>query len=86
MKERKGWLKSALKYLGQRLGVNTLQIYVLQYFVIDWFSKFVWNSMGINVADKELVLSPIIGLLLSMVCVGLSDLLHKVRLGFLFGR
>lgn len=86
MKARKGWLKSTMKYLCHQLGVNTLQIYVLQYFAINWCVILVRDSMGINLAEEELFLSPIIGVLLSMVCVGMSYLLHKARLGFLFGR
>lgn len=86
MKGSKGCLKSAMKYLGHQLGVNTLQIYVLQYFAINWFVMLVRDHMEINFADEELIVSPIISVLLSMFCVGISTLLHKARLGFLFGR
>lgn len=79
-------LKSMIKYLALQLGVNTLQIYVLQYFVIRWFLMYVVDYLQVGIAEYELILNPIVGVLLSVICVWISQLLHKAKLGIVFDR
>lgn len=86
LKGKKCRFKPMVKYLGQQLGVNTLQIYVLQYFIIRWFMMFIVDYLQVSIVEYELILSPIVGVLLSVICVWISQLLHKVKLGFVFGR
>lgn len=86
MKNRKGWLMSTMKYLGHQLGVNTLQIYVLQYFAIRCFLMFIVDYLQVSIEEYELILNPMVGVLLSVICVWISQLLHKVKFGFVFGR
>ena len=75
-----------MKYLGHQLGVNTLQIYVLQYFAIRCFLMFIVDYLQVSIEEYELILNPMVGVLLSVICVWISQLLHKVKLGFVFGR
>ena len=78
-------VKDMAKSMGHRIGVNTLQIYVLQYFAVDIVTKILVGAR-IDISAYELVLSPVLAILLCEICVLVSDVLHKMRLGFLFGR
>lgn len=85
LKGKRGVVKGLVKSAGHRVGVNTLQIYVLQYFAIDVIT-IILAKAGVDISAYELVLSPVLALLLCEACVLVSDVLHRLRLGFLFGR
>lgn len=85
LKGKHSRLKTATRSMGHRIGVSTLQIYVLQYFAIDIVTQ-VLHRVDVDVSAYELVLSPVLAILLCEVCVFISNLLHKMRLGFVFGR
>lgn len=79
-------LKAVTKYLVNELGVNTLQIYVLQYFALSFFIKYLYETMNWNLISYEWIASPIISIILSYLCVLVSQAMHKMKLGFVFGR
>lgn len=79
-------MKRTAKQWGHAIGVNTLQIYVLQYFAIDIVERMAHDVLRVDVSSYELVLSPVLAIGLCGVCVFVSEALHKTRLGFIFGR
>lgn len=79
-------LKAVTKYLVNELGVNTLQIYVLQYFALSFFIKYLYETMNWNLTSYEWIASPIISIILCYLCVLVSQAMHKMKLGFVFGR
>lgn len=86
LKGKSNSIKRATKYLGHKIGINTLQIYVLQYFVIDVTERLVRDVLNLDISSCELILSPLLAVTLCWLCVLLSNALHKVKLGFVFGR
>ena len=78
--------KKGIKYLSNKIGQNTLQIYVLQYFAIKAFQLIFADDINPKYVMYEWWLSPILAILISYLCVVVSDAMHKLRLGFLFGR
>lgn len=53
--------------------------------VVMGHTNGLWE-VDVDVSAYELVLSPVLAILLCEVCVFTSNLLHKMRLGFVFGR
>lgn len=86
LKGKTNKIKSIVKFLGHQIGINTLQIYVLQYFVIHVFTLFFGEFCKSYLAEYELIFSPILGIILCLICVLVSELMHKLKLGFVFGR
>lgn len=86
LKGKTNKIKSIVKFLGHQIGINTLQIYVLQYFVIHVFTLFFGEFCKSYLVECELIFSPILGIILCLICVLVSELMHKLKLGFVFGR
>lgn len=79
-------IKSVAKYLGHKIGINTLQIYVLQYFAINLTEKLVCDVLKVDLSSYELLLSPVLAVIICLLCVLVTEVLYKVKLGFVFGR
>jgi hypothetical protein len=91
-------VKKILKHIGTDIGTNTLQIYVLHYFVIyllNWhyFSHCVFDlhsfgryMIANNMAWLELIVSPVLAILISYICIYTAKFLYKMHLGIVFGR
>lgn len=86
MKGKSNGGKCMMKYLGHELGINTLQIYVLQYFVISVFGFCIGKKLPDSIIGYEWLLSPLLALAISYVCVLIKVLLEKMKLSFVFGR
>lgn len=79
-------VKRMIKCLGHEIGVSTLQIYVLQYFAISVFGYCIGKELPNNIIKYEWMLSPLLALVISYVCVLVKVLLEKMKLSFVFGR
>ena len=79
-------VKKTAKSLGHYIGINTLQIYVLQYFAINLTEKLVCDVLKVDLSSYELLLSPVLAVIICLLCVLVTDVLYKVKLGFVFGR
>ena len=86
MRGKSSRIKTIIKYLGNKIGRNTLQIYVLQYFAIKLFQLTLADYINPDYVMLEWWVSPILSIFISYLCVIVSDAMHKLRLGFLFGR
>lgn len=87
----KGWtspVKSCLKSMGTVIGTSTLQIYVLHYFILHVLdlSSFGQYMIDNNMAWLELIVSPVLAILISYVCVYAAKVIYKMHLGIVFGR
>lgn len=79
-------VKKTAKSLGHYIGINTLQIYVLQYFAINMTEKLVCDVLKVDLSSYELLLSPVLAVIICLLCVLVTEVLYKVKLGFVFGR
>ena len=79
-------VKKTAKSLGHYIGINTLQIYVLQYFAINLTEKLVCDVLKVDLSSYELLLSPVLAVIICLLCVLVTEVLYKVKLGFVFGR
>lgn len=86
LKGKSNSIKRATKYLGHKIGINTLQIYVLQYFAINLTEKLVCDVLKVDLSSYELLLSPVLAVIICLLCVLVTEVLYKVKLGFVFGR
>ena len=81
-------IKGCLKRMGSEIGTNTLQIYVLHYFIhhyldLHFFGQYMIDN---NMIWLEFIVSPVLAILISYICIYVSKLLHKMKLGIVFGR
>lgn len=86
LKGKSNSIKRATKLLGHKIGINTLQIYVLQYFAINLTEKLVCDVLKVDLSSYELLLSPVLAVIICLLCVLVTEVLYKVKLGFVFGR
>lgn len=86
LKGKSNSIKRATKYLGHKIGINTLQIYVLQYFAINLTEKLICDVLKVDLSSYELLLSPALAVIICLLCVLVTEVLYKVKLGFVFGR
>ena len=67
------------------IGRNTLQIYVLHYYVL-----YLWKVLVGHVIESSLFVdifvSPLIAFAVCMLCIFASTVMHKIHLGWMFGR
>ena len=80
--------KEWIKQIGSSIGTNTLQVYVLHYYLLLILNlKILGNFMIQNhLAILEYIISPILAIVIAQICIWISDLLHSIHLGILFGR
>jgi len=80
--------KQCLKSIGNDVGKNTLQIYVLHYFFLSLIPmKFLGDWMlRENVVWLEYLISPVLSLVIAYFCIWTACLIYKLHLGFVFGR
>lgn len=80
--------KCVLKWTGTLIGTSTLQIYVIHYFLIMPFNlKMLGNYMvENNLVALEYLISPLLSVIIAILCVYISKALYALRLGFVFGR
>ena len=80
--------KSVLKWTGTLIGTNTLQIYVIHYFLIMPFNLKMFGNYMIenNLVALEYLISPLLSVMIAILCVYISKTLYAMRLGFIFGR
>ena len=86
LKEKNCKIKSVIKRQVQLIGMNTLQIYVLQYFSMELFGYCTNNVLPQFVLGNEWLMSPVVALGHCYVCVLATIVINKLRLGFVFGR
>ncbi len=81
-------VKSVLKWTGTLIGTNTLQIYVIHYFLIMPFNLKMFGNYMIenNLVALEYLISPLLSVMIAILCVYISKTLYAMRLGFVFGR
>lgn len=81
-------VKSMLKWTGTLIGMNTLQIYVIHYFLIMPFNLKMFGNYMIenNLVALEYLISPLLSVMIAILCVYISKILYAMRLGFVFGR
>lgn len=81
-------VKNMLRWTGTLIGTNTLQIYVIHYFLIMPFNlKMLGNYMvENNLVALEYLISPLLSVIIAILCVYISKALYALRLGFVFGR
>ena len=81
-------IKGCLKRMGNEIGTNTLQIYVLHYFILHYLDLHFFGQYMIdnNMIWLEFIVSPVLAILISYICIYVSKLLHKMKLGIVFGR
>ena len=63
-----------------------MQIYVLQYFAINLTEKLVCDVLKVDLSSYELFLSPVSAVVICLLCVLVTEVLYKAKLGFVFGR
>lgn len=70
------------------IGSNTLQIYVLHYFFlrIMWLPAINDFLSCFSGRLEEIVISPVLALVISFLCIGVSKMMYKLKMGFVFGR
>ena len=89
-KGNKSKIKLHIKEIGNVIGKHTLQIYVLHYFILDitlpWRHSLGQYMINNNIVRIELIISPILAILISYICVYISKLIYKLHLGIVFGR
>lgn len=80
--------KKWLWRIGGSIGTNTLQIYVLHYYLLLVLNLEILGHFMIqnHLVGLEYIISPILALGIAQICIWVSDLLHGIHLGFLFGR
>lgn len=81
-------VKNMLKWTGTLIGTNTLQIYVIHYFLIMPFNLKMFGNYMIenNLVALEYLISPLLSMMIAILCVYISKALYEMRLGFVFGR
>lgn len=81
-------VKSMLKRIGTLIGTNTLQIYVIHFFLIMPFNLKMFGNYMIenNLVALEYLISPLLSVMIAILCVYISKALYAMRLGFVFGR
>ena len=81
-------VKSCLKSIGTMVGTNTLQIYVLHFFIFYFMDLSAFGQYMIknNKVWLELIVSPVLAIAASYACVYASKLIYKMHLGIVFGR
>ena len=81
-------IKGCLKRMGSEIGTSTLQIYVLHYFILHYLDLHFFGQYMIdnNMIWLEFIVSPVLAILISYICIYVSKLLHKMKLGIVFGR
>jgi len=77
-----------LKRIGSLIGTNTLQIYVIHFFLIMPFNLKMFGNYMIenNLVALEYLISPLLSVMIAILCVYISKTLYAMRLGFVFGR
>lgn len=80
--------KKWLKQIGGTIGTNTLQIYVLHYYLLLILNLEILGVLMIqnHLVGFEYIISPILAIGIAQVCVWISDVLHGLHFGFMFGR
>lgn len=81
-------VKNMLKRTGTLIGTSTLQIYVIHYFLIMPFNLKMFGNYMIenNLVALEYLISPLLSVMIAILCVYISKALYAMRLGFVFGR
>lgn len=81
-------VKNMLKRIGTLIGTSTLQIYVIHYFLIMPFNLKMFGNYMIenNLVALEYLISPLLSVMIAILCVYISKVLYAMRLGFVFGR
>lgn len=81
--------KKLIKKMGSQLGQNTLEIYVLHYFImyplngLKVFGKYMIEN---DCLWLELIISPFLALFICYICIFLAKLIEKGKLSIIFGR
>lgn len=86
LKNNKSKIKNLVKQSVQLIGVNTLQIYVLQSFSFSLIDCCTNKAMPQFALNNEWLMSPLIALGHCYLCVLMTMFINKLRLGFVFGR
>ena len=74
--------------MANTIGVHTLQIYTLHYFVMSTIG-LLWNAeilINKHLTWVEGVISPVLALMIAYICIYLTRILKFIRLDFVFGR
>ena len=76
-----------IRKVANTIGVHTLQIYTLHYFVMSTIG-LLWADILINkhLTWVEWVISPVLALMIAYICIYLTRILKFIRLDFVFGR
>lgn len=77
-----------MKRMVSLIGSNTLQVYVIHYFFlrIMWIPAVNDFLVGCNGRLAEIVVSPALAIVISLLCIGVSKIMYKLKIGFVFGR
>ena len=80
--------KTLIKKIGNDIGTNTLQIYVIHYFILMTVPLKPLGTYLLehNIVFLEYIISPIFAVIISYICIFIAKLIYKVKLGFVFGR
>ena len=77
-----------IRKVANTIGVHTLQIYTLHYFVMSTIG-LLWNAeilINKHLTWVEGVISPVLALMIAYICIYLTRILKFIRLDFVFGR
>lgn len=77
-----------IRKVANTIGVHTLQIYTLHYFVMSTIG-LLWNAeilINKHLTWVEWVISPVLALMIAYICIYLTRILKFIRLDFVFGR
>ena len=77
-----------IRKVANMIGVHTLQIYTLHYFVMSTI-RLLWNAdilINKHLTWVEWVISPVLALMIAYICIYLTRILKFIRLDFVFGR
>ena len=77
-----------IRKVANTIGIHTLQIYTLHYFVMSIIG-LLWNAdilINKHLTWVEWVISPVLALMIAYICIYLTRILKFIRLDFVFGR
>jgi len=80
--------KTIIKKVGSDIGTNTLQIYSLHFIVFHFTRTPALGNFLLehNMLWAEFIISPVLAIILSYICIYTAKLMYKLHLGFVFGR
>ena len=81
-------VKTKTKKLFSLIGQSTIQIYTLHYFFLYFINLTCIGEVIISndLHWVELFASPVLSILIAVGCVGIANVLYKLKLGGIFGR